>query len=135
MTRAPLLIVIFLLAVAGWVYYTHNPATASFFPRCPTQSLFGFFCAGCGSQRALHQLLHGHWAAAADLNLLAVIYLPLIVAYYLEALAHYLFPLKRRPFFYLVQHRYFVFLTLALVLGFSIIRNLSAHPFFVWLQP
>jgi hypothetical protein len=135
MTKAQLLIVLVLLAVAGWVYYTYNPATTSFFPRCPTQSLLGFYCAGCGSQRALHQLLHGHWAAAADFNLLATIYLPLIIFYYLEALAHHLFVLKHRPFFRLVQHRFFVLLTLTLVLGFSIVRNLSVHPFFIWLQP
>lgn len=40
------------------------------FPRCPFRSLTGWLCPGCGSQRAIHQLIHGHVAEAFDLNLL-----------------------------------------------------------------
>lgn len=42
------------------------------FPRCPFLSLTGFKCPGCGSQRAMHYLLHGDVMAAARMNLLFI---------------------------------------------------------------
>jgi hypothetical protein len=38
----------------------------------------GLLCPGCGSLRALHQLLHGHLAAAFRFNGLLVISLPFV---------------------------------------------------------
>ncbi len=40
------------------------------YPRCPFLSLTGFRCPGCGSQRAIHYLLHGEVVQAARMNLL-----------------------------------------------------------------
>ncbi|PYV86056.1 MAG: hypothetical protein DMG90_22080 [Acidobacteria bacterium] len=37
---------------------TSNPASSGIFPPCPFLWLTGFYCPGCGSLRALHQLLH-----------------------------------------------------------------------------
>ena len=49
-----------LLAVmAGVVYFTFDPAQEAYFPRCTFLTLTGYQCPGCGSQRALHALLHG----------------------------------------------------------------------------
>jgi hypothetical protein len=57
------------------VYYRLDPAQ-HFFPKCPSLWLTGFKCPGCGTQRALHQLLHGHWAEALQFNALMVVALP-----------------------------------------------------------
>ncbi len=57
--------------------YVADPATAGFYPRCPYRLLTGWRCPGCGTGRALHQLLHAHLAAAWSLNPAAVIGLPL----------------------------------------------------------
>ena len=46
------------------------------FPRCPFLSLTGFKCPGCGSQRAIHHLLHGDVLHSIRMNLL---FLPGIV--------------------------------------------------------
>ncbi|MBK9981229.1 MAG: DUF2752 domain-containing protein [Saprospiraceae bacterium] len=43
-----------------------------FFPLCPFRFLTGWLCPGCGSQRAMHQILHGHIAASMRLNLLFI---------------------------------------------------------------
>jgi hypothetical protein len=40
------------------------------FPKCPFRSLTGWLCPGCGSQRAMHQLLHGQVVESLRLNLL-----------------------------------------------------------------
>lgn len=37
-------------------------------PRCPFKALTGLDCPGCGSQRALHALLHGRFSEAWHYN-------------------------------------------------------------------
>lgn len=67
------------IAVAA-VYYLYNPAAegAGWFPRCPWLMLTGLKCPGCGSQRAIHALLHADVAAAWRYNAALIISLPLI---------------------------------------------------------
>jgi hypothetical protein len=42
------------------------------FPQCPFLTMTGWKCPGCGSQRALHEFLHGHFLSAFKLNLLFI---------------------------------------------------------------
>lgn len=66
-------------AAAGTaVYFALDPATCAVFPRCPFYVLTGLKCPGCGSQRALHCLLHMDIAGAAANNFLLVAALPLV---------------------------------------------------------
>jgi len=67
-----------LVAVAVGVLRVFNPATAWFFPPCPFRALTGYLCPGCGTLRALHQLLNGHVAAAFRLNPLMMMLLPCV---------------------------------------------------------
>jgi hypothetical protein len=60
------------------VLYFFDPAENSFYPVCYFRLMTGLNCPGCGTMRAIHQLLHGHVAAAAKLNLLFVICVPLL---------------------------------------------------------
>lgn len=53
-----------------------DPAQNGFYPICYLHELTGLSCPGCGATRALHELLHGQFAAAARLNLLFVLCLP-----------------------------------------------------------
>jgi hypothetical protein len=55
-------------AAGGWVLYTFPPATTAFYPRCVFHSATGLDCPGCGSTRAVYELLHGHVGAALRLN-------------------------------------------------------------------
>jgi hypothetical protein len=57
-----------------------DPSTSAVFPPCLFRAFTGWQCPGCGSARALHALLHGHWVDALRLNPLAVAALPLAVA-------------------------------------------------------
>ncbi len=50
------------------VLFFFDPATAGFYPPCLFKTVFGAPCPGCGSLRAMHQLLHGNVAAAWTLN-------------------------------------------------------------------
>ena len=67
-----------ILAVAALMLRIFNPATCGFFPPCPFRELTGYLCPGCGTTRALHQLLTGHVAAAFRLNPLMMLLLPYV---------------------------------------------------------
>jgi hypothetical protein len=65
-----------LVAVAVGLLRVFNPATTWFFPPCPFRTLTGYLCPGCGTLRALHEILNGHLAAAFRLNPLMMLLLP-----------------------------------------------------------
>ncbi len=103
-----------------------DPATSGVFPPCPVRYLTGWYCPGCGSLRALHQLLHGNLQAAWAMNPLAVLLLP-VLAYGLASFA--LFQIRGRglpqPF---LRPAWIRALCVAIIL-FGIARNLSLYPF------
>ena len=67
--------IILLLAV----YAVFDPSETAFFPKCPFFWLTGLKCPGCGSQRAMHQLLTLHIGEAFRYNAFMVIAIPLIL--------------------------------------------------------
>lgn len=67
------------LVVVVVVYTLFNPGESGFFPRCPFRWLIGLECPGCGSQRAVHHLLHLRIGAAMGENILLVIFIPYLV--------------------------------------------------------
>lgn len=113
------------------VYYQFNPSQ-HFFPRCPLQLLTGLHCPGCGTQRALHALLHGRWREAAGHNLLAALYAPVVVFGGVDGLRATLSGRVRRESF--LYRPWFGWLTVALVLTFAVLRNLPG-PLGHWLAP
>lgn len=66
------------IAASCVILYFFSPTEHSFYPRCVLHSLTGWWCPGCGSLRAMHQLLHGEIAKAFALNPLLLIALPLV---------------------------------------------------------
>lgn len=63
------------------VYTALSPALVPFFPRCFFYGLTGYRCPGCGSQRALHSLLHGDVGTAFSYNAFLLIVLVLMVVW------------------------------------------------------
>lgn len=64
------------------VFFVFDPSNYSFFPKCPFLYLTGFTCPGCGSQRAIHDLLHLNLSGALKHNPFMV----LIIPYFLGAI-------------------------------------------------
>ncbi|MBR6368990.1 MAG: DUF2752 domain-containing protein [Bacteroidaceae bacterium] len=66
------------------LYYFIDPSMAHFPIRCPLHEFTGIQCPACGSQRALHAILHGEWNEALRFNafftIVAPIALPITVA-------------------------------------------------------
>lgn len=69
---------IVVLMAFGFIYYALDPSVSTAFPRCTFLSLTGYKCPGCGSQRAIHALLHGDIGAAFKFNALLFIAVPWI---------------------------------------------------------
>ena len=76
--RGERFLVVALLGVGAGVLWLINPTTTSGLPACPWWSMTGTYCPGCGSTRALHQLLHGNPLAALGLNPLMMLTLPFL---------------------------------------------------------
>jgi len=106
-----------------WIF---DPATSRVFPPCPLHYLTGWYCPGCGSLRALHQILHGNLRAAWAMNPLAVVLLPFI-GYGLAS--HALIAIRGRglpqPFLPAIWIRALC----AAIILFGVARNLPVHPF------
>lgn len=67
-----------LLLVAG-VYFVFDPLLSVWFPKCPFLLATGLECPGCGSQRAIHALLHGDIWGAIQANALFVVAIPYVL--------------------------------------------------------
>lgn len=116
------------LLIIGIALYTYfDPVAHRFFPKCPFLSLTGYQCPGCGSQRAIHQLLQGNLAAAMQYNPLFVCALPYI----------FIGVLFERPSLknkYLIIQRILfgaktIYLIFGLIIAFWLIRNIGPWDF------
>lgn len=102
-----------------WVYASFDPST-HFFPRCIFKSLTGWDCPGCGSQRAIHALLHGRVGEALAYNALFVIELPLIALLAASPLLRTRWPRLYR----MLGSRPFILGLFAVIVAYSVARNL-----------
>lgn len=80
--KITLIVVLLLVAVA--IYFSVNPSTSKYFPKCLLYSLTGYKCPGCGSQRAIHSILNGNFIEAIKYNAFLMVAIPLIVFYLLH---------------------------------------------------
>lgn len=62
------------------VYFLFSPEDSLYFPKCMFHSLTGWDCPGCGSQRAVHHLLHLRVKEAFFYNPLLICAIPYILA-------------------------------------------------------
>lgn len=113
------------LAAAGLVAlrsseFIHSP----FFPKCPLHLLTGLHCPGCGSARALHALAHGDLAGAWSANPLLMALTPLLAGVW--GWRRIQTALGRPP---AVLWAGWIWLLLAAMFGYALLRNLPWYPF------
>ena len=109
------------VVVAGVVIYsTFDPSASRWFPRCPFLMLTGLKCPGCGTQRAIHALLHGDVLSALHFNALLPVCIPLLLLYgYAEQVR------TRKPRFYnRVNSVTAILAVLIVVIVWWIVRNI-----------
>lgn len=110
----------------GILYYIYDPSEVAIFPSCPFHSLTGMYCPGCGSQRALHSLLHLDIQKTLSYNLL---FIPMgLVVIYNTGIELYNTRANNKMK-NLVYTTWFPLVILAIVILFWIFRNLPYEPF------
>ncbi len=117
---------LFTAAVGTILLWAFNPATSGIFPSCPLRYLTGLYCPGCGSLRAMHQLLHANLLAAWGMNPLMISLLPFLV----YGLASEVLSLCRGqglPQKFVPAN--WIWALCGLIVLFGIARNLPMHPF------
>lgn len=104
------------------VYGLFDPAAHLWFPRCPVHSLTGMLCPGCGSQRAIHAILHLDIAGAWKYNPMVVLALPYLVGGVVIDMVHRGAGDNRwdRQFY----RGRATWIILVIILAFAILRNL-----------
>jgi hypothetical protein len=76
---AGLAVTALLAVLGGLVLFWFDPREYHFYPVCFFHQTTGLLCPGCGVLRGLHQLLHGHVAAAFRFNPMLVASLPFLI--------------------------------------------------------
>lgn len=67
-------------AIAGsYILFAYDPSVTPLYPRCAFHTLTGWQCPGCGTTRALHQLLHGHVIEAFRFNAMLFVFAPFLI--------------------------------------------------------
>ena len=61
-----------LAAACALLLLVDDPSRSGWLPECLFYKTTGYLCYGCGSTRALHALLHGHWLDSLRYNVLLV---------------------------------------------------------------
>ena len=122
-----ILIVITALSLLMILYFFADARNSQIFPKCIFYSLTGFYCPGCGSQRAFSSLLHGELWQAINYNLLFILCLPLL--FYSSVIAVINVFRKEQLVQQIFYSTFFVKILLSIVIIFWITRNLSFYPF------
>jgi len=121
------LTIITFIGIAIIVFFQYNPNESSFFIPCPFHFITGLHCPGCGSQRALHQLVHFNIFGAFRYNPLLVLSLPILIYSVGITLYNFVNQTKYRvSFFY---NNTFIYVYFGIVVAFWILRNIPIEPF------
>jgi len=102
--------------VVAVALFAFDPTRVALFPPCPLHQMTGLWCPGCGTTRALHQLVHGNLAAAFRFNPLAIAMLPLAGYLIVRGDASTMKP-------------GWIWALLVVVVAFGVLRNIPAYPF------
>jgi hypothetical protein len=114
------------LAATAAYLFIFEPGKTGFFPICLFRALTGLLCPGCGSTRAMHQLLHGHLVEAFELNPLLLIGLPFL---FFALVRYSIFAVRgiipRRN----ILPASIIYALFFIIVSFWIVRNTSVYPF------
>lgn len=109
-----------IMIITFLIYYSYNPENSSLFPKCPFLLLTNLKCPGCGSQRAIHALLHLDIQSAIRYNGILVFSLPIIAT-----LIYAEFYREKKYKFYAKLHQTkYILLYLFIVIAWWISRNI-----------
>lgn len=115
-------VILIMTAIVGLYFYV-DPTSTPLFPRCPINAITGLQCPGCGSQRAIHALLHADLAAAWRYNPLLPLSIPYLAALLTSQLLRRRSHLMSRIYLLLTSTPAIIIITLIITLR-TILANL-----------
>lgn len=123
--------VLLLFISIAFLYFFVSPFSSNYFPKCIFYSCTGYYCPGCGSQRAAHNLLHLNFKEVIQQNIL---FLGGVIAF-----IYYIFITLSNTFFNtnyknILTKRLFLWLVVIIIILFTVLRNIDKEPF-IWLAP
>ena len=120
------IVVAFGIAGVLLLVFFFDPAKNLLFPQCLFHEFTGYYCPGCGSQRALHDMLHLNFAGTAANNIL---FIPagILIAYHW--IRQFLFRKAGVNLPDVLYKKATPWIIFAVILLFGILRNLSYYPF------
>jgi len=121
-------VLLLLILGVAVVFFVLDPGKTQLFPQCPFHAITGAYCPGCGSQRALHSLLHFNIAGVVSFNFLFLPAALLVLYHYVYSGLNQIFGWKLPNLLYKKQTPWII---LTVVLVFWILRNLPWYPFSV----
>jgi hypothetical protein len=102
------------------LYYFFNPTVSNFFPKCPFHTITGLYCPGCGSQRAIHDLMHLNIFEAINHNALMFFTFTFGIGLYLYS---------KKKFYDLIYHPKSPLIIFGIIFLFGVLRNLDKFHF------
>ncbi len=96
-----------------WLWH-NDPAQTLLAPKCPVFMLTGFRCPGCGTGRAIYQVMHGNFLEAFRLN--AALFPALLFLLVL-------FLVRNRPIYHKLTSSTACLVVLILIILYTILRN------------
>lgn len=109
------------VVLATVLYFTFNPLDHAWFPKCAFYQMTGLECPACGSQRAIHAILHGNILEGLKTNPFILISIP--YGFCLLLIVIFKTPFTDRLRAKLLNHKV-VYIYCIIFVGWWIIRNL-----------
>lgn len=118
------LIVFIIIVVLAYLFI--NPSEVDFLPKCPFYITTGFYCAGCGSQRATHQLLNLNFIGVLQQNVFYAFGLLLLLS---QLVIFSVNKYSNKKVYNYFNHPKTPIIILVLVILFWVLRNIPYYPF------
>ena len=106
--------------------FCFNPITFPLYPPCIFHHITGLYCPGCGSTRAIHALLHGDLLGALRFNPLTLLFIFILASY---GIVYAIYLIKGKSFNASFINPVWIWLLLAVILLFWVLRNIPFYPF------
>ena len=120
------IVAVALAPVGCAVLYLFDPSDSGLYPLCPFRVMTGLWCPGCGTTRSMSRLLHGRFADALTLNVLAVLLVPVALYAYASSL---LLVARGKPLPRFEISGAWLWALALTIAAFGILRNVPAYPF------
>ena len=118
---------IFVIALAGAAFLYYHSPEENMWLMCIIYMLSGYYCPGCGAGRVCYSILHGRLYQAFRYNPLLCLLLPWLVLYLCICMIQWLLYGRET-----ISQRipvWVVYVILAIVILYGILRNIEIYPF------